>query len=556
MHKILLSFLALFFFSVQIGFSKSNEKNWDDVALWEKSTDGKSSIELHDIFCKKGHGIELNYSLKDTNWGWVQIKKSVTENWDESVPVTFFLKADSPSLFEVKFIDKDGSVFIKTVELKDKYQNWTPIVLYMNNMKYGWGGDQKFDGLQDFCFAVSGKTGSGTVWLDEITFAKKGLKSSFPLVGPQLDPDRESEGFGFRQRRHEKLIPEDSLVYEWFKQQQDIASKAMNLMPSMEDHFGQTFNNALCAIAFILKNDKERSERILDFYSNATDPDNEILELQNFYYKGEARGFYQNVDLTKPYQGTYYALPNSPRWMGDMAWLLIAYKYYQETYHSDRYQKIMKLMKDLLVSYYKPAKIGGYIQHGWGDGDSKLHESYGHHEGNIDCYAVFKLFGENEIAEKIKLWLDSEIKGNNFPLDCYSWQYLSHEKEDPEILNIPEYDFRFRRTLTVNGKKVTGFFTSLENENDNLWLDGTGHMACAFYDAGNWARGNFYANQYDPFIFKRNIDGIQTKTIPYTANKVDYDWVDTNKGFTGTVAWYIFAKNQFNPLTLQKNKKP
>ncbi len=62
------------------------------------------------------------------------------------------------------------------------------------------------------------------------------------------------------------------------------------LLPSMEGSQFQTFNNSLVAIAYILKGEKERSERILDFFAEATDKENQSPTLQNFFYKGEARG--------------------------------------------------------------------------------------------------------------------------------------------------------------------------------------------------------------------------------------------------------------------------
>ncbi|HBW46664.1 TPA: hypothetical protein DEF17_01870, partial [bacterium] len=101
----------------------------------------------------------------------------------------------------------------------------------------------------------------------------------------------------FRQRRDSELIPEDTGVLEWLKTIQDVSSPDKAGLPSMESNEFQTFNNALVAMAFILKGERERAERILDFYSSATDRNNRCLRLQNFFYKGQARGFYQYVLL-------------------------------------------------------------------------------------------------------------------------------------------------------------------------------------------------------------------------------------------------------------------
>ncbi|MCK4500369.1 hypothetical protein KAU11_07720 [Candidatus Babeliales bacterium] len=371
--------------------------------------------------------------------------------------------------------------------------------------------------------------------------------------GPQLDADRNLEGLGFKQRRADKIIPEDPLILEWLKQIQDTATTNKDLLFSEEENQIHTFNNSLVAMAFIVKGEKERAERILDFYAEATDKDNDQAMLQNFYYKGKARGFFQSVS-PKEIGGKeyYYNMGNSDRWMGDIAWLLLAYKYYQQTYNSEKYQEITRLLKDLLISWYKDADDGGYVQHGWRSGDKRLHENHGHPEGNIDCYAVLKICGEDEYAEKIKAWLDKSISGDKLPLDLYTWRVLAYGPEAVNLLDIPEFDLRYRKTLRVNNQPVAGFYHGPE-EIENIWLDGTGHIACAYITLGDKQRGYFYSNQLDAYITERDIKGVKVHVLPYTANKSGgYNWVDTNKGFVSVGAWYIFSKNGFNPLKLEK----
>ncbi len=358
----------------------------------------------------------------------------------------------------------------------------------------------------------------------------------------------------------------DNSVVEYLKIIQDTFSSEKKLLPSMEDNYAHTFNNALAAIAFILENEKERAERILDFYSEATIVDNEEITLQNFFYKGEPRGFYQQVILndtvvsTEPYKvvkkyhrivGTY----GGDRWIGDMAWLLIAYKFYEKQYKSNKYEKITNLLKNLLVSYYKPAKYGGYIQHGWRKDDKKLHENYGHEEGNIDCYAALKLCGENKITKNIKRWLDRRLKRKKgLPLDLYAWRVLAFGKKYSVLLDLVENDTRYKKTVKFNEQEVVGFFSGPTDVN-NIWVDGLGHMSCAYYSVGDNQKGDFYKQQMEKLFIEKEINGVKVKTLPYTANKEGgYEWVDTDKGFTSCVCWYIFAKNKFNPFTLKFSK--
>ncbi|MEJ2617976.1 MAG: T9SS type A sorting domain-containing protein, partial [Ignavibacteriaceae bacterium] len=100
-----------------------------------------------------------------------------------------------------------------------------------------------------------------------------------------------------------------------------------------------------------------------------------------------------------------------------------------------------------------------------------------------------------------------------------------------------------------------GFYSSADSSVQNVWLDGSGHMICAFYFAGYADTAEYYSNQLDLFLINRNIDGTASLSLPYTANKTGgYDWVDINKGFSSSCAWYIFAKEKFNPFTLETYK--
>jgi hypothetical protein len=528
--------------------------NWDDLGQWKTDSDGKSAIEIASVPGKSGNGIQVTYELRG-DYGWALIGRKTNENLPEDVPLTFLIKSDASSDMEIKLIDSDGSVFFRKFSLRDKYADWTQLVIYRNNLEYGWGGDDKLDKLAKIEIAFSGK-GKGTVILDEVGSSKPGLPASFSVMGPILDPDRELKGVGFKQRRAAELIPEDPLVLEWLKQCQDNFSADKQLLPTAEDNQAHTFNNSLVAMAFILKGEKERAERILDFYAQSTDKNNRCPAYQNFFYKGEPRGFFQYVNLRKEGPLPAYHNPGeADRWMGDMSWLLIAYKYYEKEYGPEKYNEITGLLKDLLISWYKddPGGKGGYVQHGWRKGDIKLHENGGHPEGNIDCYAALKLCKEDAYADKIRIWLDSVLKGNTLPLDNYTWRVLAYGKKSADLLNIPEYDLRFRKTLTVNGKEVTGFFDHADININNIWFDGTGHIACAYITEGDKERGYFYANQMDAFLVDRDIKGTKTRTIPYTANREGgYNWSRPDMGTISVASWYIFAKNKFNPLTLEK----
>lgn len=521
----------------------------------------------------------LSYDLADG--GWINASAPLL-NARNSRPVTFLFKTTVNCTLELKFIEARGGTFGQRVAVEPSDQ-WRRLTIYPRDAEHWWGGDGKRTRPESFDLAVSGMTGSGKLTISRLMIGKAGEPSSFgtpatkaayeaneptageapllhaPYHGPILDPDRELAGYGTRQRRAQEMIPEDLLVLEWLKQMQDTGTAAQRLLPSSPgSDEGHTFNNVLATMAFIRHGERERAERILDVFRDAAvDRDNQDPSLQSFYFKGEARGFFQRVSLHgKDGVAPMHAPSDADRWMGDMAWLLFACLDYQRTFHSDRYVELTNSVADLLQSWYiaNPNGPGGYVQHGWRRGDSKLHEDYGHHEGNIDCYAAFMLLGDRKLAQQIRVWLNDQLEGRkDLPLDLYTWRVLAFGGRPADLLDVPDFDLRYRKSVPFHGNTVVGPYSGPNAEVNNVWLEGDAHLACAYAAAGNAARANFYANQLDAALIEQNIGGKSCRSIPYTTNQSgDYGWVDPDAGFTSTAAWYVLAKQRFNPLQLKK----
>ncbi len=546
---LMLSILMIILFSYQFVYGQCDfpdyleSESWDDVSLWESIPKQGCTIEVLPYSGCNEDGIEIYYSLlPDT--GWVIMRKDSISGYSEDNPIVLLIKAKAYSDMELKFVDEDGTVFGKRYSIEDRYDDWTSIVIYLDDTKYWWGGDSTFHNLESFEIAFSAGD-SGHVWIDEIGIGKQGL-----LTGLFLDPYRILEGIGFKQRRHEYMIQEDSLVIEYLKAMQDASPNDSTVGSYYGDDSFHTFDNSLVAIAFILKKEMTRAKRILDFYANAIDTNNTEIRKQNFYYRPTLsdtvmmRGFYQRTLFEN-----YFAKDSCDRWIGDMAWLYLAFKLYDNESDSDMYLNIRSLIVDLFLRFYKDEGDCGYIMTGWQKLDSEF-DSTGHYEGNIDCYAVLKDYEEEEKAQEIKKWLDKELDGkNDLPLDLYSWRVLAYGKGYESILNIPEYDFRYRKIMEINSDSLMGFFTGPNIEVDNIWVEGTAHMACAFLVYGDTQRGYFYANQLDLLLIENIIDGKLTHTLPYVVNRTGgFSGVDTAKGSVSAAAWYIIAKNELNPM--------
>lgn len=371
------------------------------------------------------------------------------------------------------------------------------------------------------------------------------------FVGCQLqtgDPRSEREAL--------KGSPDEAAVLRWLAQVQDATTPERQLLGSMEDQQLQTFNNALAAMAFVINGERGRAERILDFFSDATDPENSNPLRQNFFLRGEARGFFQyaervELDGVAGYQGT----PESDRWMGDMVWLLFAYRQYDHAFGSGRYSKVERLLNDLLVTWYTnaPNGHGGYVQHGWRKGDAKLHEDHGHHEGNIDAYAWFRMSGDADRAESIRNWLRAELDGrDHLPLDLYTWRALAFGSPDAALLDAVDHDPGYRKRFARDGREVAGVWHTFDpGITNNVWVDGIGHMACAFFAVGDTARGGEYTRELDALLMDRTVGGVACRSLPYTVGpEGGFGWVNPKKGFVSAAAWYLFAKRQFNPMAL------
>lgn len=143
--------------------------NWDNISLWQSLDDGISTIKFEQIKGKVDKGLQIKYNLKKEN-GFVQITKRLSVSLTEEIPLTFYIKADSKAVLEIKLVDKDGSNFGTKTSLKKRYTNWAPFVVYFDELDYWWGGDENFDEPKEIYIAISGPKGAGLVQFDEIGY--------------------------------------------------------------------------------------------------------------------------------------------------------------------------------------------------------------------------------------------------------------------------------------------------------------------------------------------------------------------------------------------------
>lgn len=114
------------------------------------------------------------------------------------------------------------------------------------------------------------------------------------------------------------------------------------------------------------------------------------------------------------------------------------------------------------------------------------------------------------------------------------------------------------KTAEVNGKQITGY--CFDEDNDVVWLEGTGQMALAFGIANMNDQKAKYLNEMEKVLIKSTAHS-NSIGFPYASNLATsygsgklWKYSSTKISISGG-AWYLFAKNNFNPFNVGRNKE-
>ena len=117
---------------------------------------------------------------------------------------------------------------------------------------------------------------------------------------------------------------------------------------------------------------------------------------------------------------------------------------------------------------------------------------------------------------------------------------------------------RFINTkMAFNGKQITGY--CFDEDKDTIWLEGTAQMALAFGQANMSFEKDFYLAEIEKALLQSqsipNASGFAYTTNPGTAYGADPLWQEAHSKISiSSGAWYIFARQGFNPFQVgQKN---
>jgi len=327
----------------------------------------------------------------------------------------------------------------------------------------------------------------------------------------------------------------------WISNMQD----ENGLLESSENtDFVSLYDNALATLVFIQEGKLDKAEHILDF----------------FHAKIESE---LNTNSGGFYQFRNGAGENGSRtWMGDNAWLLIAINHYHEASGNQKYVAMDIALTNWLRSLQD---TDGGLKGGFNEDGTEIPKVT---EGILTAFNAVK--GYDDFHKNILLYLKTarwnseeniliawpENSSYNYALDLHSLSYGILENFPETTLEMAN---RYKNTqiATVTGNELTGY--CFDDDKDVIWLEGTAQMSVAYKHAGNILKANELLLELEKtFISSTLTSG--AAGLPYTSNpgttfgsNLLWDHADITPALSST-AWYLFAKQGYNPFELGKAK--
>lgn len=149
-------------------------ESFDDLAKFKMNKAPQAWIKTGAEPGRTGNALRIDYDL--TKDHFVEIGAPASIDLNKVKDLRWWMKGDlNGSVFEIKFVDTDGSTFGKKLPVSTvSKEEWKQFTLPMKECHYMWGGDQKIDRIKEFYIAVSrGQAKKGYVILDSFTYTPK-----------------------------------------------------------------------------------------------------------------------------------------------------------------------------------------------------------------------------------------------------------------------------------------------------------------------------------------------------------------------------------------------
>lgn len=380
-------------------------------------------------------------------------------------------------------------------------------------------------------------------------------------------------------------------AYTWLKAQQDLTAgfAADGMVDSFDDWWNAndrvqivyTYDQAVAAIAFMLKNDRVRAEKLLNKMAQFQDADGSWIN--SYWWNGAGEEIRKHV--------------------GPVAWMAMAFMAHEKKYGSTTYRPYVKKALDWIVTFQK---ANGGISGGtttWDVPGTVTNEVWTSTEHNQDVYNLLKYYANifpdrtasyNNAATGVKSFLDNVVWNDTLkrwnggwkndtnlidpavPMDVNPWGVLAlglsgtrdykqslayvdnangtGTTSSPKYVQtltyddagnlMTAYDFDWQydcaaattQTGAPNGQKCA-----------DIWLEGSAFMSTAHFMNGNTAKAD---SILDEMIKKQGTSGTLLGGLPYSLKGSNNNyWKMSQQNCVSSTGWLILAIARFNPFT-------
>ncbi|WP_139488513.1 hypothetical protein [Brevibacillus dissolubilis] len=380
-------------------------------------------------------------------------------------------------------------------------------------------------------------------------------------------------------------------AYAWLKAQQDLTTghALSGLVDSFDDWWNATdrkqivytYDQAVAAIAFMVKGDRARAEQVLNKMVAIQDPDGSWIN--SYWWNGYGEEIRKHV--------------------GPVAWMAMAFMTHEKLYGGTTYRAPAKKAMDWMVQFKKPngAISGGKTT--WDANGAWTDEVWSSTEHNQDVYNILKYYANvfpdrtttyNDAANGVKSFLDNVVwddskkrwrggwKNNTnlidpaVPLDVNPWGVLAlgltgtrsykdslayvDNANGSGTVDSPKYVHSL--TYDGSGQLLTAYdfdwqydCANAYDQNGNpigqkcadVWFEGSAFMSLAHYMNGNTAKADSIITE---IMKKQGTSGSLYGGVPYSLKGSNNSyWRMAMENCVSSTGWLIIAAHRFNPFT-------
>ncbi len=351
-------------------------------------------------------------------------------------------------------------------------------------------------------------------------------------------------------------VPDESKVYTGLKEKQHATTGLVLSFDNDASSRAVTYDQALAAMNYTYRDPvlskTALSKKVFDVYKAKFDG-------------GGFAGFHDEYKWDNP-----AAILDFDRLAGPNAWMLLALIHYRAVTGLTTYDAMMGGIASWLLTLQD---TDGAVKFGYVGGTLRNNKSTEH---NFDCYAAFRAYAQssgngtyNAAADRVFFWLQSSTgawnaaqgrfrvgrnadgsANNDKALDCYSWAPPALSSFT-SILPLAEIEFSTAHICNLTGVLVSGYdFSGMpgqQPDRDAVWIEGTAQMAVAYQFVENPTKANALIQEIEKTIITTSLNG-QGAAYATNAGTAYGFTMDSLHPAAPSMAWYLFAKKQFNPF--------